>query len=117
MCASKDQYFSKVTSKVEVGAILIEFYTSSFTQTTLFCLFCSSTCYAFISSGGSRILAKIYCCSGCKWYSFLCECCQIIVGWCHIFLFRISKIFSLGLIKLTPINSVHPVWLDKLEFK
>ena len=53
MGASKDQYFSKVISKVKVGAILIEFYTFSFIQTTLCCLFCGYTCSAFISSGCS----------------------------------------------------------------
>ena len=96
MCASKDQYFSKVISEVEVGAILIKLYTFSFTQTTLFCLFCSSICSAFISSGCSWVMAKIHCCSGCKWYSVLCKCCQIIVGWCHIFLFQNFEDFFIG---------------------
>ena len=115
MCASKDQYFSKVINKVEVRAILIEFYTFSFIQTTLFCVFCSFTCSAFISFGCSRILTKIYCCSGCKWRSVVCQCCQIIVGCCHIFIFQNIEYFSLGVIKLSLVSSVRPVWLDKLN--
>ena len=79
-----------------------------------FAYFCSSTCSAFISSGCSWILAKIYCCSGCKWYSVLCECSQIMVGVMFSF-FKISKTFSLGVIKFTPIGSVRPAWLEKLN--
>ena len=55
MCASKDQYFSNVMSKVEVGAILIEFYTFSLYRLPHFANFAVlvSTCSAFISSGCS----------------------------------------------------------------